>query len=30
VLFRSGLVTFLVIWLAHALIYRWPRTRLSD
>lgn len=26
----AGLVTFLVIWLAHALIYRWPRTRLSD
>ena len=27
-LFRS--VTFLVIWLAYALIYRWPSTRLSD
>ena len=26
----AGLVTFLVIWLAYALIYRWPRTRLSD
>ncbi|MCP4621872.1 MAG: phosphatase PAP2 family protein [Bradyrhizobium sp.] len=26
----AGLVTFLVIWLAFALIYRWPRTRLSD
>jgi lipid A 4'-phosphatase len=26
----AGLVTFLVIWLAHGLIYRWPRTRLSD
>jgi lipid A 4'-phosphatase len=23
-------VTFLVIWLAHGYIYRWPRTRLSD
>jgi len=26
----AGLVTFLVVWLAFALIYRWPRTRLSD
>ena len=26
----AGLVTFLVIWLAFALIYRWQRTRLSD
>jgi membrane-associated PAP2 superfamily phosphatase len=26
----AGLVTFLVIWLAYALIYRWPSTRLSD
>jgi lipid A 4'-phosphatase len=26
----AGLVTFGVIWLAHGLIYRWPRTRLSD
>lgn len=26
----SGVVTFLVIWLIHGLIYRWPRTRLSD
>src|SRR2546423_811710 len=26
----AGLVTFLVIWLAFALIYRWPRTQLSD
>lgn len=26
----AGLVTFLVIWLAYGLIYRWPRTRLSD
>jgi lipid A 4'-phosphatase len=26
----AGLVTFLVIWLAHGMIYRWRRTRLSD
>jgi lipid A 4'-phosphatase len=26
----AGLVTFLVIWLAYAWIYRWPLTRLSD
>jgi len=26
----AGLVTFVVIWLAYALIYRWPRSRLSD
>jgi len=26
----AGLVTFLVIWLAHGYIYRWPSTRLSD
>jgi lipid A 4'-phosphatase len=26
----AGLVTFLVIWLAHGYIYRWRRTRLSD
>ena len=26
----AGIVTFLVIWLAYALIYRWPSTRLSD
>ncbi len=26
----AGLVTFLVIWLAHGMIYRWPKTRLSD
>jgi lipid A 4'-phosphatase len=26
----AGLVTVLVIWLAHGLIYRWLRTRLSD
>ncbi|MDA9492948.1 phosphatase PAP2 family protein [Bradyrhizobium sp. CCBAU 11361] len=26
----AGLVTFVVIWFAYALIYRWPRTRFSD
>ena len=26
----AGLVTFIVIWFGYALIYRWPRTRLSD
>ena len=26
----AGLVTFLVIWLAYAWVYRWPSTRLSD
>jgi membrane-associated PAP2 superfamily phosphatase len=26
----AGVFTFLVIWVAHGLIYRWPRTRLSD
>lgn len=26
----AGVFTFLVIWLMHGLIYRWPRTRLSD
>jgi lipid A 4'-phosphatase len=26
----AGLFTFLVIWLVHGLIYRWPRTRLTD
>jgi len=26
----AGLVTFLVIWLAHGMIYRWSKTRLSD
>lgn len=26
----AGLVTFLVIWLVHGLIYRWPATRWSD
>jgi lipid A 4'-phosphatase len=26
----AGLVSFLVIWLAHGWIYRWPATRLSD
>ena len=26
----AGLVTFLVIWLGYACIYRWPRTRFTD
>jgi len=26
----AGIFTFLIIWIAYALIYRWPRTRLSD
>lgn len=26
----AGLFTFLIIWIVHGLIYRWPRTRLSD
>ena len=26
----AGVFTFLIIWLAHALIYRWPRTRFTD
>ena len=26
----AGLVTFLVIWLAHGWIYRWPSTRMTD
>jgi membrane-associated PAP2 superfamily phosphatase len=26
----AALVTFFVIWLAYALIYRWPSTRLTD
>lgn len=26
----AGLVTFLVIWLLHGLIYRWPSTRTTD
>jgi lipid A 4'-phosphatase len=26
----AGLVSFLVIWLAHAFIYRWPATRMTD
>jgi lipid A 4'-phosphatase len=26
----AGLVAFLVIWLAHGYIYRWPQTKLSD
>lgn len=26
----AGVFTFLIIWLVHGLIYRWPKTRLSD
>jgi lipid A 4'-phosphatase len=26
----AGLVTFLVVWLVHGYVYRWPRTRLTD
>lgn len=26
----AGLVAFTVIWFAFALIYRWPRTQLTD
>jgi lipid A 4'-phosphatase len=26
----AGLVTFVLIWLVHGFIYRWPRTRLTD
>ena len=26
----AGVFTFLIIWFVHALIYCWPRTRLSD
>jgi lipid A 4'-phosphatase len=26
----AGIVSFLVVWLAYALIYRWPSTRLTD
>jgi lipid A 4'-phosphatase len=26
----AGVFTFLIVWLVYALIYRWPRTRLSD
>ena len=26
----AGLVSFLVIWLAYAFIYRWPSTRTTD
>jgi membrane-associated phospholipid phosphatase len=26
----AGVFTFLTIWIAHGLIYRWPRTRLGD
>jgi len=26
----AGVFVFLVIWIAHGLLYRWPRTRLTD
>jgi lipid A 4'-phosphatase len=26
----AGVFTFLIVWLMYGLIYRWPRTRLSD
>ena len=26
----AGVIMFLIIWTAHGLIYRWPRTRLND
>jgi membrane-associated PAP2 superfamily phosphatase len=26
----AGIFTFLLIWIAYGLIYRWPRTRLTD
>ena len=26
----SGVFTFIIIWLVHGLIYRWPRTRMTD
>ena len=26
----AGVFTFLIIWIAYGLIYRWPRTRLTD
>lgn len=26
----AGVFTFLLIWVVHGLLYRWPRTRLSD
>ena len=26
----AGVFTFLIIWIVHSLLYRWPRTQLSD
>lgn len=26
----AGLFTFFIIWIVHGLVYRWPRTRLTD
>jgi len=28
--FFAGVFTFLIIWVVHGLIFRWPRTRLTD
>ena len=26
----AGVLTYLLIWVVHGLIYRWPRTRLDE
>jgi lipid A 4'-phosphatase len=26
----AGVFTFLIVWIVHGLVYRWPRTRLTD
>jgi len=26
----AGVFTFLVVWTVHGLLYRWPRTRVTD
>ena len=26
----AGVFTFLLIWLTHGWLYRWPRTRITD
>ena len=26
----SGVFTYLIIWLTHGLLYRWPATRITD
>ena len=28
--FFSGVFTYLIIWLVHGLLYRWPATRIGD